>query len=652
MSVNISSGGCPPPETGGGAGETKNNGWWWWRKKVLDVEESKTQAMLALPVILTHVCYYFIPSAALMFAGHLGELELAGSTFANSWATVTGFAFVGGIDCWERMVLWLATMIGWWWNGGGGDDGGQAHPQRKSLLIPPAAPLTWAKNLITLRHGGRNQMPRYQSGLSGSLETLCGQGYGAKQYGMLGIHLQASCIISFFFSILISVSWFYSGPILMFLHQDPHISEMAALYLKYLIPGLFAYGFLENILRFLQAQSVVKPLIPCSVIPLIFHIGITYVLVHKTALGFKGAAMAVSVSLWISVFVVAIYVLYGKRFERTWDGFSLNSFHYVLINLKLALPSAAMICVNTESITYMTTYGFCAAASTRVANELGADNPNRAKNAMSVALKLSVLLALAVVLALVLGHDTWAGFYSHSSDIVKKFGTMTPLLVISIMLDSLKGVLLGVARGCGWQYFATYINLTMFFFIGMPIAGILGFKLKLRTKANMHSCKHLSNEGPVDRLDLRYCVPDLQSFVVYPTVVHRRSLVVAKVKQRVLGGVGGGGERRCWTWREEAKAQIMRALLLMLTRVLLLHSFFSPHARWAHWREIEEDGGAKIEEEEFGDNGYGLVKPWATPSEAQATHGSDPVGDVSWGIRVEASKVLGGAGAKAAPTRC
>ncbi|CAA2966617.1 DETOXIFICATION 19-like [Olea europaea subsp. europaea] len=32
-------------------------------------------------------------------------------------------------------------------------------------------------------------------GLSGALETLCGRGYGAKQYRMLGIYLQASCII-------------------------------------------------------------------------------------------------------------------------------------------------------------------------------------------------------------------------------------------------------------------------------------------------------------------------------------------------------------------------------------------------------------------------------------------------------------------------
>ena len=68
-----------------------------WRlrwKKVLDVEEAKNQILFSLPMILTNVFYYLIPLVSVMFAGHLGELELAGATLANSWAMVTGFAFM------------------------------------------------------------------------------------------------------------------------------------------------------------------------------------------------------------------------------------------------------------------------------------------------------------------------------------------------------------------------------------------------------------------------------------------------------------------------------------------------------------------------------------------------------------------------------
>ncbi|KAM1655490.1 hypothetical protein ACFX2K_007750 [Malus domestica] len=369
--------------------EGRKEGWW---NKVLDLEEAKNQVLFSLPMILTNVCFYMIPLISVMFAGHLGELQLAGATLANSWATVTGFAF----------------MVG----------------------------------------------------LSGALETLCGQGFGAKLYRMLGIYLQASSIISF---------------------------------------------------PFLQTQSVVMPLVYFSVIPVVLHVGIAYSLVHWTGLGYVGAPLAASISIWISMLMLASYVLCAKKFEVTWEGFSLESFHYVLTNLKLALPSAAMvcleywafeilvfmagvmpnaeqntsliaICVNTEAIAYMITYGLSAAASTRVSNELGAGNPEKAKNAMAVTLKLSILLALVVDLALAFGHNLWAGSFSDSSVIIKLFASMTPLLAVSIIADSVQGVLSGVARGCAWQHLAVYVNLGTFYLVGMTIASVLAFKLKLYAK--------------------------------------------------------------------------------------------------------------------------------------------------------------------------
>lgn len=72
---------------GGGGGRE-------WCGKVLDMEETKTQMLFALPMIATNVSYYAITLVSVMFAGHLGELELASSNLGNSWATVTGFALM------------------------------------------------------------------------------------------------------------------------------------------------------------------------------------------------------------------------------------------------------------------------------------------------------------------------------------------------------------------------------------------------------------------------------------------------------------------------------------------------------------------------------------------------------------------------------
>ncbi|KAL0399403.1 UNVERIFIED_CONTAM: protein DETOXIFICATION 18 [Sesamum radiatum] len=367
-------------ESGGAKAGTQRRRRWY---KSLEADEAKDMILLSMPMILTNVCYDSIPLASVMFAGHLGEEQLAASNLANSWASITGFTFLVG--------------------------------------------------------------------LSGALDALCGQDFGARLYKALGIHLQASCIISFFFTTLVSILWWYSDTILTFLHQDPQISKQAYLYLKYLIPGLFAYGFLENILRFLQMQSVVLPLVGLSVMPLTIHAGVTYALVHRTDLAFKGAALAASISLWMAVIILGVYILHANRFKDTWSGFSWEPFYSIFANLKLALVSAAMaclderafellvllaglmpnstmntsliaMCASTENFSFMLSYGLGAAP--RMSNELGAGNPSPARGVMTVALKLTAFVAFAVILVLVLGAHVWAGLFTNSPVIVGAFSSM------------------------------------------------------------------------------------------------------------------------------------------------------------------------------------------------------------------------------------
>jgi hypothetical protein len=45
----------------------------------------------------------------------------------------------------------------------------------------------------------------------------------------------------------------------------------------------------------------------------------------------------------------------------------------------------------------------------------------------------------------------------------------------------------GVSRGCGWQHLAALTNLVAFYFVGMPLAIFLAFKLKFYTKVNSQS---------------------------------------------------------------------------------------------------------------------------------------------------------------------
>lgn len=75
---------------------------------------------------------------------------------------------------------------------------------------------------------------------------------------------------------------------------------------------------------------------------------------------------------------------------------------------------------------------------------MGAGNPAQAKRAMIVSIKLCALLALVIGLALAFGHNLWAHFFTESPVIIQQFASMTPLLIVTIVVDiGAQGVLSG-----------------------------------------------------------------------------------------------------------------------------------------------------------------------------------------------------------------
>ena len=78
----------------------------------MDAKEAKKQILFAVPIILTNIFYNLIPTVSIMFTGHLGELEFASSTLAQSWATVTGYSFM--VISFMLCLLTLTTIINYY----------------------------------------------------------------------------------------------------------------------------------------------------------------------------------------------------------------------------------------------------------------------------------------------------------------------------------------------------------------------------------------------------------------------------------------------------------------------------------------------------------------------------------------------------------
>uniref|UniRef100_A0ACD5UAE2 Uncharacterized protein n=1 Tax=Avena sativa TaxID=4498 RepID=A0ACD5UAE2_AVESA len=65
---------------------------------------------------------------------------------------------------------------------------------------------------------------RFLAGMASSLDTLCGQAFGAKQYHLLGIYKQRAIVVLTLVSVVVAIIWAYTGKILLLVGQDPEIA--------------------------------------------------------------------------------------------------------------------------------------------------------------------------------------------------------------------------------------------------------------------------------------------------------------------------------------------------------------------------------------------------------------------------------------------
>ncbi|KAI4350979.1 hypothetical protein L6164_005379 [Bauhinia variegata] len=429
-----------------------------WRKDMAD--EAKKQLWLAGPMISVSLFQCSLQLISVMFVGHLGELPLAATSLASSFANVSGFCVLAGMAC--------------------------------------------------------------------ALDTFCGQSYGAEQHHMLGIHMQRGMLVILIVTIPVAIIWVNLRLILVVLHQNHIIAKEAQAYARYLIPSLSANGILQCMIKFLQTQNIVIPMVLATGISCLLHVLFSWFLVLKFGLGNKGAAIAICLSSWISCIQLSLYIKFSSSCTRSWTGFLTQSFHGIPKFLRLAIPSALMfcleswtfelvvllsgvlpnpklqtsvlsICLNTAGIFWMVPFGVSAAASTRVSDEVGAGRPKAAY----LAVKVIFLMALTVGILgsmLLLIRNIWGHAFTNVTEVVSYVASLMPVLASMAFLDAIQTAMSGVARGCGWQKLGACVNLGSYYIIGVPSAVVFAFVLHMKGRAKKAETRVQGTAVPVDTL--------------------------------------------------------------------------------------------------------------------------------------------------------
>ncbi|GJX65036.1 putative wall-associated receptor kinase-like protein 16 [Tanacetum coccineum] len=177
-------------------------------------------------------------------------------------------------------------------------------------------------------------------------------------------------------------------------------------------------------MRSLQSQSLTIPLLVSCTLVLCFHVPLCWALVFKLKLGIVGGAVAFSLSNWLYLILVVLYVKFSPIGKNTHVTISMDAFVGIKEFFWFAVPSAVMIC--------------CRQFIGKV--------------------------------------------YSNEKPVVSYVASMAPFISLSIITESLQAVISGIAKGSGWQHIGAYVNLGAFYLFGIPAAVVLGFPLHLRAK--------------------------------------------------------------------------------------------------------------------------------------------------------------------------
>lgn len=149
-----------------------------------------------------------------------------------------------------------------------------------------------------------------------------------------------------------------------------------------------------------------------------------------------------------------------------------------LQNATLAVD-ALSICMTINGWEMMIPLAFFAATGVRVANELGAGNGKAAQFATIVSVIQSSVIGIFFCVLIMILHDKYAYLFTSTTEVLEAVDKLTVLLAATILLNSVQPILSGVAVGSGWQAWVAYVNLGCYYVIGLPLGLLMGLVFDL-----------------------------------------------------------------------------------------------------------------------------------------------------------------------------
>ncbi|KAL6012759.1 Protein DETOXIFICATION 48 [Asimina triloba] len=399
-------------------------------------EEMRAIGKISGPTALTGLIIYSRAMISMLFLGYLGELELASGSLSIGFANITGYSVI--------------------------------------------------------------------SGLAMGMEPICGQAFGAKQWKLLGLTLQRTVLLLLSASVPISFMWLNMRRILAWCGQDAQILAMAHVFIVFSIPDLLFLSLLHPLRIYLRTQNITLPLTCCSAVSVLLHAPLNFLLVVHFKMGIAGVALAMVWTNFNLVLFLSIFVFFSGVYKQSWVAPSMECLRGWSSLLGLAVPTCVSVClewwwyefmimlcgllanpkatvasmgilIQTTSLVYVFPSSLSLGVSTRVANELGANRPAKARIAMIVSMACAAAIGVAATVFTFLVRHRWGRFFTADGEILRLTAVALPIVGLCELGNCPQTTGCGVLRGSARPTIGANINLGSFYLVGMPVAIVMGF---------------------------------------------------------------------------------------------------------------------------------------------------------------------------------
>ncbi|XP_036875542.1 multidrug and toxin extrusion protein 2 isoform X7 [Manis javanica] len=350
-------------------------------------------------------------------------------------------------------------------------------------------------------------------GLSSACDTLMSQAravlqsFGSPNKKHVGVLLQRGTLVLLLCCLPCWALFLNTEQILLLFRQDPTVARLTQEYVLIFIPALPVVFLYSLLAKYLQNQGIIWPQVLSGALGNCVNALANYILVFVLSLGIRGSAYAMAASQFMQTIVLFLYIVLKKLHLETWAGWSSQCLQDWGPFFSLAIPSMLMICIEwwayevgsfligllsvlelsaqaiiyeLATLIYMIPLGLSNGVCVRVGTALGAADTVQAKRSAISGVLCTVGTSMVVAALLSILKNNLGHIFTNDEEVIALANEVLPIYITFQLFEALSCVYGGVLRGTGKQAFGATVNAAVYYLIGLPLAAVLIFVVRMR----------------------------------------------------------------------------------------------------------------------------------------------------------------------------